>query len=89
MAKNKNNSFENKKTSELLDLLPTLVDESGRLLEGHEECHEELMSREPFYSLQNPRNGTLSDELDSFEEDIKKLKRHKHDERSGDVVVRI
>ena len=24
-----------------------------------------------------------------FSEDIKKLKRHKHDERSGDVLVRI
>ena len=90
MTKKQINSFENKKTSELLDLLPTLVDETGHLLDGWEECREEIMSREPFYSLLKPRDGdTVSEELEAIEEDIKKLKRHKHDEKNGDVLIRI
>lgn len=88
MAK-KNTSFENKKTSELLDLLPTLIDENGRLEADHEAVFEELKSREPFYSLIHPRDKEVSEELQNIEEDIKKLKRHKHDDKTGDVVVRI
>lgn len=84
------NPLENKKTSELLDLLQTLVDEQGNLQEGYEEVREELLSREPFYSLNKPRGDeTISEELDEIDEDIKKLKRHKHDEKNGDVLIRI
>jgi hypothetical protein len=82
--------LENKKTSELLDLLQTLIDEQGNLQEGYDEAREELLSREPFYSLYKPRdNETVSEELSAIEEDIKKLKRHKHDEKNGDVLIRI
>ena len=82
--------MENKTTTELLDLLEKLVSKDGNLKEGYEECLEELKSREPFYSLFNPRTEkTVADELEDIEEDIKKLKRHKHDVKTGDVVIRI
>jgi len=84
----KNNILENKKTSELLDLLENLLVD-GHLTEGYQEVLDELNSREPFYSLLRPRNDTISEELDSIENDIKKLKRHKHDEKNGDVLIRI
>lgn len=82
--------MENKKTTELLDLLQKLVEPDGHLKEGYEECLEELRSREPFYSLLKPRDDeTVSEELDALEGEIKKLKRHKHDEKTGDVMVRV
>lgn len=83
-------SLENKKTSELLDLLPTLTAEDGQLLDGWDEVREELLSREPFYTLYKPIDGdTVSEELENIREEIKKLKRHKHDEKNGDVLIRI
>lgn len=82
--------MENKKTTELLDLLQKLVDKDGHLENGYEECLEELKSREPFYSLLKPLDDqTVAEEIESLREDIKLLKRHKHDERTGDVMVRI
>lgn len=90
MTKKELGSLENKKTSELLDLIPSLVDEGGHILDGYNEVLDELRSREPFYSLLRPRdNETVSDELGSIEDEIKKLKRHKHDPQSGDVMIRI
>lgn len=82
--------MENKKTTELLDLLGKLVDKDGRLLEGYEECLAELKSREPFYSLYKPRNDeTIEEELEAIDDELKKLKRHKHDEKTGDVMIRV
>lgn len=84
--------MENKKTTELIDLLEKLVDKDGSLLDGYEEAYEELRKRSPF-------NLILKDEYESGEsleeiteklvDDIKLLKRHKHDERNGDVLIRI
>lgn len=90
MTKKELGSLENKKTSELLDSIAGLVDETGHLLDGYEEVLAELKSREPFYSLYKPRaDETLSEELDGIDEEIKKLKRHKHDEKTGDVMIRV
>jgi hypothetical protein len=81
--------MENKKTTELLDLLNKIT-KDGTWNDEATKVSDELKSREPFYTLLNPRNGiTISDELDILEEDIKKLKRHKHDEKNGDVLIRI
>jgi len=45
--------MENKKTTELLDLIPKLIDKNGNLLEGYDEALEELKNREPFYEILN------------------------------------
>jgi hypothetical protein len=83
--------MENKKTTELLDLIHSLVDGEGRIndIEKYEEAKAELYTREPFYTLLHPLGeGTVEEELGAIEEDIKKLKRHKHD-GNGDVLIRI
>ena len=84
--------MENKKTTELLDLLHSLVDEKGNLQEGYEEALEELKSREPFFTILNEEMEEsipwLVAEIESLKEDIKQLKRHKHD-KTGDVLIRI
>jgi len=85
--------MENKKTTELIDLLHSLIDKEGRQKEGYEEALEELKSREPFWTL-------LDDDYDegipaimgyirSLEAEVKLLKRHKHDEKTNDVMVRV
>ncbi len=80
--------MENKKTTELLDLVTKLVDENGHLKDGYEEALEELKLREPFYSLFHPIDDmTLAEELSDIREEIKKLKRHSH--HDGRVVISI
>lgn len=80
--------MENKTTTELLDLLAKQVDKDGTLKDGYEETLEELLNREPFYSLNYPvGHMTLSEELEDIREEIKKLKRHSH--LDGRVVVSI
>lgn len=91
--------MENKKTTELLDQLGANkisdVDKTSILLE--------LQSREPFASnymdvlwrageMDKDLAGNLLEinaRIDSLKNEIKLLKRHKHDEKSGDVMVRI
>lgn len=89
MSKTKNSSLENKKTTELIDLMEENVDDKGNISDDYNEIREILLSREPFYSLLHPRTATLAEEFDEIEDDIKKLKRHKHDEKNGDVLIRI
>lgn len=85
--------MENKKTTELIDLLPSLVDEDGNLLEGHEEALEELKSRSPFWEIFEAdfeeSLPALWDAIEELREEVKLLKRHKHDEKTGDVMVRV
>ena len=46
--------------------------------------------REPFYTAAHDTNGELlSESLNETDKNIKLLKRHKHDERTGDVLIRI
>ena len=85
--------MENKTTTELINLLQSLVTKDGHLKDGWQEAHDELRTREPFNSiLKNddlPENETLEGKLEEIEETVKLLKRHKHEERSGDVMIRI
>ena len=70
------------KTSALLDLLETSVDENGRLLKEWEEVDEELKNRMPFYNLEE-----LKDKVEDLERDIKQLKQHSH--QNNQVVTPI
>ena len=85
--------MENKKTTELLDLLSKLIDKQGKLLDGYEEVFEELKLREPFYSILHEEHEeslpALLERINNLEEQVKKLKRHKHDGKTGDVMIRI
>lgn len=85
--------MENKKTTELLDLLTKLIDKEGNLLEGWDEAWEELKGRHPFWDLfdedYDESLPALREEIDDLKVEIKKLKRHKHHLFSGDVLIRI
>lgn len=87
-----NNTMENKKTTELLDLLKTLIDKDGNLKEGYREALDELKTREPFdfiFADEYANGESLEERIGEIEAKVKKLKRHKHDEKSGDVLIRI
>ncbi|GAH82049.1 unnamed protein product [marine sediment metagenome] len=85
--------MENKKTTELLDLLHKLTDKDGNLLEGWQEVWDELVQRDPFCLILNEDSdcglSSLQDEIIELKDEIKRLKRHKHDEKTGDVLIRI
>ncbi len=85
--------MENKKTTELLDLLKTLIDKDGNLDDKWSDVWDEILEREPFYTILHPDGDegipTIISEIDKLKAEIKKLKRHKHDEKSGDVLIRI
>lgn len=85
--------MENKKTTELLDLLQKLTDKNGNLGEGYDEAFEELELRAPFYEIlhEDFENSlpSLCKEIEELKAEVKKLKRHKHDEKNGDVLIRI
>jgi len=84
--------MENKKTTELIDLLQSLTNKDGNLEKRYEEVLEELKSREPFFTILNEEMEEsipgLVAEIENLKEEVKKLKRHKHD-KSGDVLIRI
>lgn len=81
--------MENKKTSELLDLLHTKT-KGGNWDEDCTEISDELKSREPFYNILHPVDGgDISETIEEIQDDIKKLKRHKHDPLTNDVMIRI
>ena len=84
--------MENKKTSELLDLLWEKT--SGANKDNwDDECTEilaELEKREPFFTFTRDNNlEEIPDVIDEIKGDIKLLKRHKHDEKNGDELIRI
>lgn len=87
--------MENKKTTELIDLLKSLVDDEGNIKdnEKYEEVFAELRKREPFWTLLEPDFDeslpSAWEAINDLREEVKKLKRHKHDEKSGDVLIRI
>ena len=87
--------MENKKTTELIDLLKSLVDSDGSIKnqEKYDEVWEQLKEREPFFTILNDDFDeaipAILDRIKDLEAEIKLLKRHKHDEKSGDVLVRI
>lgn len=88
--------MENKKTTELLELLHKLP-ESGEETWGEEGTYEqimgELVTRHPFFDI---LDEDYEESLPSawkaiidLQEEVKKLKRHKHDPKTGDVMIRI
>lgn len=87
--------MENKETTELLDLLAKLDEDKGDWSTGgkYEQIIAELKTREPFTELLNEDYDrslpAVWEAIDELREDIKKLKRHKHDEKTGDVMVRV
>lgn len=86
--------MENKKTTELIDLLNQDFDDSAYDDDGeYTLIINELKNRSPFQEMLNdvyeeslPR---LASQLEQLQADVKLLKRHKHDEKNGDVLVRI
>lgn len=86
--------MENKKTTELLDLLQKL-DSDKDFGEGgkYEKILEVFKWQQPFALLYNEdwENSlpNLVKQIECLQEEIKKLKRHKHDEKTNDVLIRI
>ena len=85
--------MENKKTTELIDELENLADEDYDDGGKRDQIMTELTKREPFsillseyYDESLPKIAEIVFEL---QDDVKLLKRHKHDEKNGDVLVRI
>jgi hypothetical protein len=88
--------MENKTTTELLDILWNIEkkdEPSDADWDKHSEARAELEKRPPFNELIGEREESNEysheERLADIDEDIKLLKRHKHDEKSGDVLVRI
>ncbi len=90
--------MENKTTTELLELLSRtskLIDKEGKILDSdkYEEVWAELRQREPFFTILNEdwEEGLPAawEAIEKLQGEVKRLKRHKHDERSGDIMIRI
>ncbi len=91
--------MENKTTSELLDLAFKIEKAGEKTKDGNfdwdkfgEVCNE-LFTRYPFSEILGEKEGqndfTLEERIENLEETIKKIKRHKHDEKNGDVMARL
>ena len=87
--------MENKKTTEIIDSLNNLSEDKGDWATGgkYEKLMGELETREPFLSILGKDWDTSLpaawEAIKDIQADIKALKRHKHDEKSGDVMIRI
>lgn len=84
--------MENKKTTELLDLLGK---NTGDAYDSglQDELIAELRKRSPFFEILDPDwdEGipAILVKIAELEDEVKKLKRHKHDPQTGDVLIRI
>src|SRR3972149_6844998 len=92
------NTTENKTIVELIELLREggkLVDKQGNILdkEKYEEVWEELRIREPFFTILNEDYDeglpAAREAIEELQEEVRTLKRHKHDIKSGDIMIRI
>ena len=85
--------MENKTTTELLDLLTKLTDEDYKENGKFEKVMKVLEDREPFFQIMSEDSDTglpsVWEEIKDLKVGIKELKRHKHDEKTGDVLIRI
>lgn len=87
--------MENKTTTELLDLYSKLIDKEGNILdqEKYDKWWDEIKKREPFWRLINEDYEeslpAMLEMIKELQEEVKKLKRHKHDEKTNDVLIRI
>jgi len=81
--------MENMKTTELLDEIYEAT-KGGDWNDRAGALREELRSREPFFSWTHDNNGVpIEDSIEQTDENVKQLKRHKHDPLNGDVLIRI
>jgi hypothetical protein len=86
--------MENKKTTELIDALNNLSEEKDYSADGkYTKLIGELATREPFLQILGEDWDTslpaVWEAIKEIQDDLKSLKRHKHDEKSGDVMIRI
>ena len=89
--------MENKDTTELLDLVATIEKQSESEddfnWDEYGEACAELRKRFPFSEILGEKDDlndyTLEEKIEELEETVKKLKRHKHDVKTGDVLIRI
>lgn len=85
--------MENKTTTELLNGLANLKEDDWKTGGKYEQLFGELITREPFvHILGEDYDESLPavwQTINDLKEEIKKLKRHKHDPATGDVMVRV
>lgn len=89
--------MENKTTTELLDLLWKIESKelpTEKEWEQHAAAYDVLITRTPYKQLLGEREypndqPTHEEALSDIAENIKLLKRHKHDNHTGDVMTRI
>lgn len=86
--------MENKKTTELLDLLWKIEQEdTDHGWNQYSEVYDELLRRTPYSSIigehTDNNEPTIQENVAELFGDIKKLKRHKHDTTNGDVLIRL
>lgn len=85
--------MENKRTTELIDDLKNLIEDDFTVGGKYEQLMSELKNRSPFAEILNDGyDDTLVEAWQVIRElqaEVKKLKRHKHDDRTGDVLIRI
>jgi superfamily I DNA/RNA helicase len=92
--------MENKTTTELLDLLNKIEKKADNSKDGDKDwdtfgdVFSELRKREPFKRIIGEKDydndePSLEEKVEKLEEEIKLLKRHKHDGNNGDVLIRI
>lgn len=87
--------MENKKTTELLDLLNKVSEDENSNQQEVDDIFEVLAKRPPFDQLfgknkwGDSSDPTHEERLEELEDDVKLLRRHRHDDNSGDIMVRI
>ena len=89
--------MENKTTTELLDLLWKTEKKGEKNGTGnwdeYGEIYAELRKRTPFSDIlgvkEDQNDMSIEEKVEKLEEELKLLKRHKHDNHTGDVMVRI
>ena len=85
--------MENKKTTELIDLLDTCEEDDFAAGGKYQKIMGELETREAFIGIigkdYDRSLPAIWEVIEEIQGEIKKLKRHKHDEKNGDVLIRI
>ncbi|KKL61558.1 hypothetical protein LCGC14_2194100 [marine sediment metagenome] len=87
--------MENKTTTELLELLHKKGTSSDKNYDEdiYQEALAELIKRSPFWEIldEDWEEGlpTAWETIKELQEEVRLLKRHKHEQRSGDVMIRI
>ncbi len=87
--------MENKTTTELLDILVKIERTEGEKADWDRfgDAYAELRKRSPFSDIfgskDDSNDPTHEERLENLEKTVKELKRHKHDEKTGDVMIRI